>query len=161
MQLFEGGETPADPRQKALGCILELLERNADTASQSWKESQQFEPVSKPIPFKVAQPTASVTPLPGTQLKTPDRQGAFNEVWSDYLAARAGAGQPGKTDEENAAMSTSLNGIIWKVIKTPADDGHQVSCKLELLGELLGVIWPDRRDLALVTSIRSDIERNV
>ena len=37
---------------------------------------------------------------------------------------------PGKTDEENAATSKSLNGIIWNVIKTSADDSHQVSCKL-------------------------------
>ena len=159
MQIFEAGKTEPAPRQKALGCILELLEQNADTASRSWKELQQVKPVAKPIPLKVAEPTARVTALPGTKLKTPDRQGAFDQVWSEYLAARAGAVQPDKTDEETTATSKSLNAVIWKVIKTPAADGHQVSCKLELLGELNGVSWPDRRDLALISSIRSDVER--
>ena len=85
---------------------------------------------------------------------------AFNEVYDGYLAAYCRYNRQGQTDEEMDVASDELTQAIWAMVRVRAGIKWQVGKKLRALEALCegDCIWADRRDRALLSSIRMDVE---
>ena len=86
---------------------------------------------------------------------------AFNRLYEGYLRARADYYRVDQADDEISAAGERLGESVWSIVKAAAIQRYHVVWKLEVLRDVLEnaePVWRDRRERALLESIRADAE---
>lgn len=83
---------------------------------------------------------------------------AFNAIYADYLEARAAILRGGHSDEELDKLSDRESRLIWKIIGAVAATKDQLTCKFEILRDMLRP--HDDGPQEMLESIRKDALAN-
>ncbi len=87
--------------------------------------------------------------------------GVFDELWADYLEAQARLRRSGKSDKACDRATDAVDGIVWRIIDTPAQTFIQLRFKFGVMHTMLEDGFPDGGALAMLESIRDDVARLV
>jgi hypothetical protein len=83
---------------------------------------------------------------------------AFDELYADYLQARATLIRPLKEGEDNCDQACDdADGLTWRIIRTPAPLPRHLDFKFEIMREIMEARFVDGRARALLESIRNDV----
>jgi len=61
----------------------------------------------------------------------------FDELWADYLEAQARLRRSGKSDKACDQATDAVDGIVWRIIDTPAQTFIQLRFKFGVMHTML------------------------